>query len=85
MITTMSEKPNKPQKKAPQRPNMRSWEADDDVAALLDDAEKLGAIKKEIINKALRKYGPAALREELKRLRHEIDEIERRNTDAGKN
>lgn len=82
MITIMSEKPKK---KAPQRPNMRSWEADEDVAKLLDDAERLGAIKREIINKALRKYGPAALKEELKRMRSELDEIERRNTDANRN
>lgn len=85
MNMSMSEKTNETKKKAPRRPNMRSWEADKDVAKMLDDAERLGAVKKEIINKALRKYGPAALREELKRMRQELDEIERRNTGANNN
>jgi hypothetical protein len=45
------------------RPRIRSWEADPDVAKLLDLAvTTTGASLKEIVNEALRVHGPAIIK-----------------------
>ena len=51
------------QKNRTNRPRIRSWEADPDVAKLLDLAVMTtGASLKSIVNEALRVHGPAIIR-----------------------
>jgi hypothetical protein len=65
------------QKKSKKR-NMRSFEADPDVAQMLDDAVASGAQIKDLTNEALRLYGPGVLAKQVKELRKKADEIEKR-------
>jgi hypothetical protein len=52
-----------PKTTRPNRPRIRSWEADPDVMQLLDLAvATTGASLKEIVNEALRIHGPAIVR-----------------------
>lgn len=64
--------------KSAKRPNMKSFEADDDVAKMLDDAIAAGAQLKDLVNEALRTYGPEVLAEQVKELRRKADEIEKK-------
>lgn len=85
MITIMSETNESPKRANKKRPNMRSFAADEDVDQMLNDAVSIGAVQKDIINEALRRYAPAAIRAEAKRLKKKASEIEKRNTGAGNN
>jgi hypothetical protein len=61
------------------RPRIRSWEADPDVAKLLDLAvSTTGASLKGIVNEALRVHGPAIIKrllEEREEPRRELESI----------
>lgn len=58
----------------PRRPRMRSWEADEEVARLLDLAVRTtGASLRDIVNEALRVHAPVIIR----RLLEERDAAER--------
>lgn len=47
--------------------NMRSFEADDDVNVMLDNAVEDGVRISTLCNTALRRYGPEIIREELEK------------------
>ena len=57
---------------------MRSFEAEDDVAQMLDEAVSSGAILKDLVNAALKRYGPEILAERVKELRKKADAIEKK-------
>ena len=63
-------------KSTPKR-RMRSFEADADVARMLDDAVASGATQAEIINSALREHGPEMLRGHAKKLRAAAARLEK--------
>lgn len=69
------------------RPRIRSWEADPDVAKLLDLAvSTTGASLKEIVNEALRVYGPSIIKrllEEREGPRRELEAILAAHTQHG--
>lgn len=64
--------------------DIRSFEADKDVAQMLDAAIKAGVIQTKIINEAIRKVGKSVLRQSGEKLIEEADKIER-NSGAGTN
>lgn len=61
----------------PKRKRMRSFEADPDVAQMLDAAADSGAVITDIANEALRKHGPEILRDYAKKLREKAESIEK--------
>lgn len=69
------------------RPRIRSWEADPDVAKLLDLAvSTTGASLKGIVNEALRVHGPAIIKrllEEREGPRRELESILAAHTQQG--
>jgi hypothetical protein len=69
------------------RPRIRSWEADPDVAKLLDLAvSTTGASLKEIVNEALRVHGPAIIKrllDEREGPRRELESILAAHTQPG--
>jgi len=62
-------------KKSPRR--MKSFEADADVAEMLDKAAKAGATLTSFMNEAVRKQGPGVLRELAETLRKTADELDK--------
>lgn len=58
--------------------DIRTFEAEDDVAKMLDDAISAGAQLKDLVNEALRIHGPEVLAAKVKELRKKADEIEKR-------
>lgn len=67
-------KPNKTKIKR----DMRSFEADDDVAKMLDAAIAAGQTAKELTNLAIRKHGPEILRGMVKEMREQAAELEKK-------
>ena len=58
------------------RPRMRSWEADEDIAALLELAQKTtGASLKDIVNAAVRIHAPMIIRRLLEERRQAETEL----------
>ncbi len=83
MMKKLIETISKPTDEKPKRKRMRSFEADPDVAQMLDAAAAGGAVITEIANEALRKYGPEVLKEHIKKLREQADSLEK-NISASK-
>lgn len=64
-------------KKKLTRPNMKSFEADEDVAKMLEQIIASGATLRDVVNAAVRAHGPDILKRRIKELRSCAADIEK--------
>lgn len=58
--------------------DMRSFQADEDVAKMLDAAVQAGQTIKDLVNFAVRTHGPTILREMAQEMRDKASELEKK-------